>query len=212
MTQNDISARGPVAAASRAIIWGILALAALTAAAILVLGTISLVSSIADGRVSTILTTGTALPPEADQGPAVLVSGSYETAHVVVDGLDGGILALSVIARALGLLTQVAVAAALALLCWSLVKAAPFRRSLSITVTASGAVVLVGGLLSGGLGVLSSWMIAEELNAPDAGLDGFWPIMASIDPTFVVLGIALLLVGLAFDYGERLQRDTAGLV
>ena len=72
--------------------------------------------------------------------------------------------------------------------------------------------MLIGGLLSAGLAVFSSWLIAEQLNAASDGLDGFWPISAAVDPTFIVLGIGLMFVGLAFDYAERLQRDTAGLV
>ena len=41
---------------------------------------------------------------------------------------------------------------------------------------------------------------------------GLWPLAGRFDLTFLGVGLVLLLVGLAFEYGERLQRDTEGLV
>jgi len=42
--------------------------------------------------------------------------------------------------------------------------------------------------------------------------DGFWPIQAAVDGGPIWIGVVMMLIGLAFEYGERLQRDTAGLV
>ena len=67
-----------------------------------------------------------------------------------------------------------------------------------------------GGFISQGSGSLATAMAASELNG--AGRDGIWPVAGSIDFTFVAFGVVLMLVGLAFEYGERLQRDTEGLV
>ena len=53
-------------------------------------------------------------------------------------------------------------------------------------------------------------MAPSELDG--AGRDGIWPVTGSIDFTFVSFGVVLMLVGLAFEYGERLQLDTEGLV
>ena len=212
MTTNELRGPGAVAATSRAIVWGIFGIAVVVLGGTLVLSVLGIASTISSGAISVTLSTEQLLPAEADQGPAVLLSGSYDTASVVVAGLDGGAFTVALIAKILLSITQIAIAASVALLCWSLVKARPFRRSLSLTVTLAGATVLLGGILSAGLTVLSSFMIADQLNAPDAGLDGFWPVLAGVDPTFIAIGITLLLAGLAFEYGDKLQRDTDGLV
>lgn len=212
MTTNELRGPGAVAATSRAIVWGIFGIAVLVLVGTLALSVWGIASTIGSGSIGLTLATEQQLPAEADQGPAVLLSGTYDSASVVVSGLDGGSFAVAIIAKVLLSITQIAIAASVALLCWSLVKARPFRRSLSLTVTLAGAIVLIGGILSAGLTVLSSFMVADQLNAPDAGLDGFWPILAGIDPTFIAIGVALLLAGLAFEYGDKLQHETEGLV
>ena len=205
-----------VAASSRAIVWVVFVASVLGGLVTLGLGTASIVTSAAAGRITLALTTLGTLPAEADAGTARLVTGQYESAQVTVENLTPGTLATSLSGQAIGVLTQVAVAAALAVLCWSLLRPTPFRRSLSGVVVSAGAVVLIGGVLQLGLSTLSSWMVADQLNGSDTGpgtVDpGFWPMMASVDATFLGVGLALLLAGLAFEYGERLQRDTAGLV
>jgi len=212
MTTNDLRGRDAAAVASRIIVWVVLVIATLAGLATLVFGTVSLVASAIGGRVALTLASEAQLPPDADAGSARLVSGSWDTASVVVENLDTTTVVLAIVGGAIGVLTQVAIAAAIAMLCWSLLRAAPFGKSLSRTVTAAGGIVLIGGVVTTGLSTLSAWMTADQLNSPDAGLDGFWPIMAVVDPTFLAVGITLLLTGLAFEYGERLQRDTAGLV
>ena len=205
-----------VAASSRATVWVVFVASVLGGLVTLGLGTASIVTSAVAGRITLALATLGTLPAEADAGTARLVTGQYESAQVTVENLTPGTLASYLSGQAIGVLTQVAVAAALAVLCWSLLRPAPFRRSLSGVVVSAGAVVLIGGMLQLGLSTLSSWRVADQLNGSDTGPGtgdlGFWPIMTSVDATFVGVGVALLLVGLAFEYGERLQRDTAGLV
>ena len=212
MTTNELRAPGRVATLSRGIVWAIFGIAALVLGGTLVLSIWGVVESLSSGTIAITLSTAQSLPAEADLGPAALLSGQFDSASVVVGGLDAGTFAIALISKIALALTQLAIAASVALLSWSLVKARPFRRSLSVTVTLSGAIVLIGGILAAGLGVLSSWMVADQLNDPDAGLDGFWPILAGVDPTFIAIGVALLLAGLAFEYGDKLQRDTEGLV
>ena len=212
MTVNELHGRAASAVASRIIVWVILVVAALAGLATLVFGTVSVVASAVSGRVPILLATERPLPPGADEGTATLVAGNWETATVMVENLDTVTVVLAVAGGILGVLTRVAVAGAIATLCWSLLRAAPFRKGLSLTIASAGGIVLIGGVTTMGVTVFAAWMTAEQLNAPDVGLDGFWPIMAVTDPTFVAVGIALLLAGLVFEYGERLQRDTAGLV
>ena len=212
MTTNELRAPGRVATLSRAIVWAIFGIAVLVLGGTLALSIWGIVESLGSGTVALTLSTAQSLPAEADQGSAALLRGEFDSASVVVGGLDAGAFAIALVSKIALALTQLAIAASVALLSWSLVKARPFRRSLSVTVTLSGAIVLIGGILAAGLGVLASWMVADQLNDPDAGLDGFWPILAGVDPTFIAIGVALLLAGLAFEYGNKLQRDTEGLV
>jgi len=212
MTTNELRAPGAAATLSRGIVWVIFGIAALVFVGTLALSIWGVIGNLSSGTIGLTLSTTQTLPAEADQGPAALLSGEFDTATIVVGGLDAGTFAIALISKIALALTQLAIAASVVLLCWSLVKARPFRRSLSITVTISGAIVLIGGVLSAGLGVLASWMVADQLNDPDAGLDGFWPILAGVDPTFIAIGVALMLAGLAFEYGDKLQRDTDGLV
>lgn len=212
MTTNELRAPGRVATLSRGIVWAIFGVAVLVLGGTLALSIWGIVDSLGSGTIALTLSTAQSLPAEADQGPAALLSGQFDSASVVVGGLDAGTFAIALVSKVALALTQLAIAASVALLSWSLVKARPFRRSLSVTVTLSGAIVLIGGILAAGLGVLASWMVADQLNDPDAGLDGFWPILAGVDPTFIAIGVALLLAGLAFEYGDKLQRDTEGLV
>ena len=206
---SDLTGPGRATAVTRSVVWVIFAIAVLAGLALLVTGVTSIVSTLASGDLTTQLVADQPLTDAASAGTATLVDGAFDTATVTVAALTPASIAVSVLARLFGLLTQVAVAAAFALLCWSLLRAAPFRRSLSLTVTLSGAVVLIAGLLSAGLGVFSSWLVAEQLNA---GIDGFWPIAATTDPGLFLFGFGLMFVGLAFDHGVKLQRETAGLI
>lgn len=212
MTTNELRAPGTAATLGRGIVWVIFGIATLVFVGTLALSAWGVANSIGSGTIGLTLSTIQPLPAGADQGPAALLSGEFDTATVVVGGLDAGTFAIALISKVALALTQLAIAASVALLCWSLVKARPFRHSLSVTVTLSGAIVLVGGLLAAGLGVLTSWMVADQLNSPDAAPEGFWPILAGVDPTFIAIGVALMLTGLAFEYGNKLQRDTEGLV
>ncbi|MHC5797790.1 hypothetical protein ACVXZ4_16700 [Lacisediminihabitans sp. FW035] len=209
MSQTDqLAGKGALVAASRVTVWIFLALAVAAGLFTLVFGLGAVISSLASGTTPLTLALDHTLPAAADRGSASIVSGGYDSASVVVSGLDSGTVALATIARVAGVLTQAAIAASIALLAWRLLRGRAFRRSLSLIVAISGAILLIGGLLYGGLGLLAAWMAADQLN----GVRGFWPIIGTVDGTPLGIGVCLLLVGLAFGYGERLQRDVEGLV
>ncbi|MGV8886374.1 MAG: hypothetical protein ACOH1T_12425 [Microbacteriaceae bacterium] len=212
MADTDIRGRSISARTTRGLVWAVFGASVLAMIGMLIFGVGSIVGPLLESSITTQLVTEQPLPTEASTGTATLMDGAYETASVTVTDVTTATLVVNTVGRSVGLLTQLAVAGALALLCWSLATARPFRRSLSVTVTTAGAIVLIGGIISAGLSVFSSWFIAEQLNSANDGLDGFWPMSAAVDPTFIVLGIGLMCVGLAFDVAERLQRDTMGLV
>ncbi|WP_394771598.1 hypothetical protein [Lacisediminihabitans sp.] len=212
MLQTDqLTGPGWMVAAARVVVWAFLVLAVLAGLFTLVFGLGAVVTSLAAGTTAQTLVVDRPLPAGADRGTATLISGTYDSASVVVSGLDSGTVVLATIARVAGVLTQAAFAASVALIAWRLLRGRAFRRSLGLTVALTGALLLIGGLVSGGLGMLAAWMTADQLNG-SATTGGFWPILGVVDGTPLGIGACLMLVGLAFGYGERLQLDTEGLV
>lgn len=208
---DQLSGPGWSARTARGVVWVVFGASIIAGVAILVLGLLSLIDSLTRGRIVLTLTVDGALPAAAAAGSARIVEGAYESATVVLENLSAGTAAVATVAAVIGVLTQAAVAGAIALLAWRLLRAGMFSRSLSLGVAAAGAVLLIGGILAVGLYGFASWMAVEELNDPGAGLDGFWPIMAAVDLSPLGLGFMLLLVGLAFEAGEKLQRDNSRL-
>ena len=85
----------------------------------------------------------------------------------------------------------------------------PFHRSLIVATQLAGGALLIGSILSVGLGGLGRMMAASELNpiAENVFVVGF-----DFDPTWLLAGLAVLALSFIFRYGTRLQRDTEGLV
>lgn len=146
-------------------------------------------------------------------GDAILVDGAYDGAVVAAEGLSGGVVTLLTVGRAFGLLTTVALAWSVAWLAWKLLRGQPFAASVGNALATAGGALLIGGLLSQGLGGFGSWVAIEELLgdvSPEA--DPFFPLVMPIDPAPLGFGLAMLLIAIAFERGRRLQHDTEGLV
>ena len=108
------------------------------------------------------------------------------------------------------MVTTAMICAAVAHLCWKLLRRRAFDRSVSWLAMSVGAVLAVGSTLGGGLGGLGLMIASTELDAVSPGR--FWPMGFQVDPTPVMVGFVILLVAMVFDAGTRLQRDTEGLV
>ncbi len=191
-------------------LWLFFGVAVIVGAVRLVTGAIDIIHSLASGQTQLTLVAEHALPAAANGGTATIISGGYESAVVTVTRASAGVVAISTISSIAGLLTQVTLAGVIALLAWRILRGSPFRRSVGLAVTVGGGILLIGGLLSQGARALGGGLAATELNS--SGRFGFWPLAGRFDPTLMVIGVVLLLVGLAFQYGERLQSDTDGLV
>ena len=85
-----------------------------------------------------------------------------------------------------------------------------FRPSLALQFTLLGAFVFLGGLVWQIGAVFAAGLAAVALNSSDR--HGFWPLAGRLDPTYVVVGFAFMTIGLAFEYGGRLQKETEGLI
>lgn len=88
----------------------------------------------------------------------------------------------------------------------------PFQRSLFVTTLSCGIALILGPIIATGLRGLGLMQSAFELNplAHDVFLAGF-----TIDATAAVIpGIGFVVLALAYVFraGERMQRDTEGLV
>jgi hypothetical protein len=172
----------------------------------------SVVTTIQTGQVASLLAVEQTLPGRANGGSADLVAGHYAIADVLVAGLPSGVIALHLFGTVTNAVMALVLAATLAMISWRLLRSTPFARRLSATVSAAGGLFMVGSLASAGVGVMAAWLTADDLNTPAADGAGLWPMVATVDPTLIALGFGMLVVGLAFEYGEHLHRDTVGLV
>lgn len=111
------------------------------------------------------------------------------------------------------ILTVGAIAAMVLVLSSKLLSGRPFGRTVTSFVGGAGVILIVGGLPSQALHAISRALMIEALqylatdnhltmDSPPSTLD-FGPIAA---------GVVLLVIAAAFKIGERLQRDTDGLV
>ncbi|WP_317232741.1 hypothetical protein [Clavibacter capsici] len=212
MSTAPLAGTGGSARVTRGILRAALVLAAVVALLVTAAAVLSAVETIRTGVVRTSLEMRGSLPAEADAGPAELRSGAYRTAEVAVGELPGGIVVMHVIRIALDAAVGVALAGTVAIIARRLLRPDPLARRLSLVVTLAGGTVMIAALLSLGVRTGVAWMVGEALNDPAAGLDGFWPVVAEVDLSTIALGFALMIVGLVVEHGERLQRDTRGLV
>ncbi|OUE32150.1 hypothetical protein BFL35_01395 [Clavibacter michiganensis] len=212
MSTAPLAGTGGSTRVTRGILRAALVLAAVVALLVTAAAVLSAVETVRTGVVHTSLEMRGSLPAEADAGPAELRSGAYRTAEVAVGELPGGIVVMHVIRIALDAAVGVALAGTVAIIARRLLRPDPLARRLSLVVTLAGGTVMIAALLSLGVRTGVAWMVGEALNDPAAGLDGFWPVVAEVDLSTIALGFALMIVGLVVEHGERLQRDTRGLV
>jgi hypothetical protein len=181
------------------------------AAGALASGLVWIIGSLVRGTTTLSLLTQSQIPQSAVSADIQLVSGTYSQAAVEIRGLGGGVVALDTVATALGTLTQVLIALSVAYLGWKLLRGEPFRRSVTRVVAFAACALLIGGALGQIAQQAANLIAITELTGKSLGNDVF-PFIAGFDPTFFLVGLALGLVAAAFETGERLQRDTEGLV
>jgi hypothetical protein len=168
-----------------------------------------------------------------DPAPAAsVVGGNSATVDALVAGLGMDARLLLAAGGLIQGATFVVIAGVVALLCHRLLGGSPFRPLLARSVMRTAALIAVGGMVwqlcfgvgssiashqvfepSGWSATTPSEVIGDYVFTvlPGSGLPApalaiqvdFWPLF---------LGLALAAVALAFRYGERLQRDTEGLV
>lgn len=155
------------------------------------------------------LLTDAGVPTSPTEGSAAITSAQYESAWVIASGLSEQARTLLVLGVVFGALTTLLTVGALMLFFLLLLWRRPFHLALIVATQVAGAALLIGGLLSTGVGGLGRMMAADELN-PSAG--GVFVIGTAFDPVWALIGLGILALSVVFAYGHRLQRDTEGLV
>jgi len=92
---------------------------------------------------------------------------------------------------------------------WRVAQRRPFHRTTQVAALVAGCAIALGSILSQGIGGLGQMMAASDLSAAlgDVTSPGFL-----FAPLPIVLGFAIMALAYVFRAGERLQRDTEGLV
>ncbi|MCW4385393.1 hypothetical protein OH146_06355 [Salinibacterium sp. SYSU T00001] len=174
-------------------------------------------------------------------GPtADVTGGGFRSADVVLAGLGIDARAFLAAGHAVQGATFIVIAITIALLCQRLLAdgggfATPLTRAVTLTgaTVAAGGIVwqvlfAIGGSIASEQALRVSGWTSENAPGPDQqGLDPQWEgtpydplatglpeptIFAQLDFWPILLGLALAAVAFAFRRGERLQRDTEGLV
>lgn len=133
----------------------------------------------------------------------------YDTVTITAEGLSLSPRLLLAIADGLAILGPVALCIAVAWLCLRLFIGRPFGTAATWGIGAAAIAVMLGGLLSQAVRANAFSEVSQELGLVSAGVPTF---EMSIDLAPLGWGLALAVVAGAFEIGQRLQRDTEGLV
>ena len=85
----------------------------------------------------------------------------------------------------------------------------PFHSTMQVAVLVAGVAIAVGGLLHQGFTGLGTMMAADELND---SLGGVAEVGFLFNPLIPLVGFGILALAYVFRAGERIQRETEGLV
>ena len=188
-------------------------IALVLAAVALAAGAITAAAALTSEGFDMVLPAAASLPsgvigdPEATGVPRIL-NGEFTAATTSVAGLSTGVRILFAAGAGMGSLVFVALALSVAYLCWRPYNGNPFGTSVTRTSWFAAGTLTIGSLLSQGMLGFSTWLALDELQLDPVQ----FPLEMHFDLLPIVAGFALLLVAGAFQFGERMQRDTEGLI
>ncbi|HWM35118.1 MAG TPA: hypothetical protein VNR36_12885 [Pseudolysinimonas sp.] len=173
---------------------------------VLVLGGIAAVTTITSDTVDVPLRF--AHPVSVEAGDVAVATAESGRATVTAEGISAGARALLAAGDILGASVGAVIAVAIAMLLWRLAQGRPFHRSLFGAALLAGSTMTLGGLLAIAAHAFGAMQVAVEVDpAGDVFTPGF-----EFDPTILAAGAAVLLLAFVFQAGNRLQRETEGLV
>ncbi|RUR03525.1 hypothetical protein [Labedella endophytica] len=191
------------------VLWLFAVLAALVGVAALVTA-VTAIGGLFGDAVPVTLSTVMPVPADAATGTATIVSGSFDRADVVVSGIDMGARFALAGSIAVSALTTAIVAASIAALCRAVLRGRPFVRSMTWLLATASITLIAGTLIAAGLDTAAMFSIVAALN-PDP-MDAVFPFMSEYDFGPLLIGLVLSVVATAFQLGQKMQRDTEGLV
>ncbi len=139
-------------------------------------------------------------------------SAEYTQSVVTVEAMDAGTRWLLLAEAALPALATVIVCASLWWLGLSLIRQRAFRRSMAPILGTAAIALVVSGFLAPLFGAFARAQVVEHLTGSGAETGEFWAFQYQLYLAPIGWGIALALVATAFEVGQRLQRETEGLV
>jgi hypothetical protein len=176
----------------------------------LVFTVVDLVTQIANGTITTTVYQREGLWSFQDTGDgrpgAPVIAGGAGPVAVSITGLSGSAIALHLIVVIVDLLPQLALGVVALRLFGRMMRDAPFAGPLAREATIASIALLAIAIVGAFLG----WVERVVIDA-ESGSGGFTSTFA-IDPLLITAGLVLLLVAAVFRSGERLQRETEGLV
>jgi hypothetical protein len=134
-------------------------------------------------------------------------TGTDAVDNVAIPGLDPAPIIVHTAALVVIALAHLVLAATAYVLARGLLRGVPFTRRMSRQLFASAAALLLIAIV----GQLLTWWGSALAIASTPNL-GYLSPLPPIDPLMITITIALILIAGAFRYGERLQRETEGLV
>ncbi|WP_109209602.1 MULTISPECIES: hypothetical protein [Microbacterium] len=147
------------------------------------------------------------------EGVPDITAAQYASADVTFLSLPAGASWLLFLEVALPALATIGVCAVAWWLGVSLIRARPFRRTMSTAIGVAACLVIAGGGFGQLLGAIGRAVLVEDLASTSPEVtDTFWVFLVELNLAPVGWGFALALVAAAFAVGSSLQRDTEGLV
>lgn len=134
---------------------------------------------------------------------------TYDSVTLTLSSMPESARGMSIAADVLSSLIPIGVCAVLVWLCMRVFVGRPFVRSLTWSIGLMAIIVVAGGLGGAAGRAVANAEIAEALNLADSGLPTF---LAEVSLNPFGWAIALAVVAAAFEIGQRMQRETEGLV
>lgn len=206
---NHTTSSSRLAEADRTALLALTLGAAVVAAIVASFTLIGLIFSIVSG--STTLTVGLNSPMPSDLYPAGVDSARYIEGEITTSALTFGTNATLLVAYVLAGLSYTVVALAVVNLGRSLLRGDPFRRSVIWSTMAASIALIAGTGFAGLLTAVGTALALDELTGTEF-MSEQNPLIVSFDFTPFFVGVAIGIVAGAFQVGQRMQRDTEGLV
>ena len=141
-----------------------------------------------------------------------VAAAEYTQSLVSFETLEAGTRWLLLLEAALPALATVLVCMSLWWLGFSLIRQRAFRRSMAPVLGTAAISLVVAGMIGPLFGGIGRAQIVEQLTASGGDTSEFWAFVVEANLAPLGWGIALALVATAFEVGQRLQRETEGLV